>query len=130
MIFSFKKSLFIHSITWSVFKKYMDLAGLFDRGAHSELNVVKQLGTLELNRPWAHVPKAGKPSHPACAASSDKLQSCWCHHLDAFLSHTLFCFRCHTFLVWMSNFYEDQSFHYWPPSPCHASPRHFVCLTH
>lgn len=90
MIFSFKKNLFIHLITWSVFKKYMDLAGFFDRGAHSELNVVKQLGTLELNRPWAHVPKVGKPSHPASTASSAKLQFCWCHHSRCFYkSHTL-----------------------------------------
>lgn len=90
MIFSFKKSLFIHLITWSVFKKYMDLAGFFDRGAHSELNVVKQLGTLELNRLWAHVPKGGKPSPPASTASTDKLQFCWCHHSGCLSkSHTL-----------------------------------------
>lgn len=96
MIVSFKKSLFIRLITWSAFLNYLDLAGCFwCWGAHSELNVVKQLGTLELNRLWAHVPKDGKPSHPASSASSDEFQFC-CRLHSGCLS------KSHTFLLLFS----------------------------
>lgn len=37
--------------------------------------MVKQLGTLELNRLWAHVPKGGEPSHPASSASPPSFSS-------------------------------------------------------
>lgn len=57
------------------FFKILGFGRLFQYGdAHSELNVVKQLGTLVLNRHWAHVPKGGKPRRPASGARSARLQ--------------------------------------------------------